>query len=209
MTSVTLGMLASAGTVDAVAAALVAHTVKTLVVDPVMVSTSGSQLLPSEALDALRTKLLPMATILTPNLPEARLLLADSGHAFITVEKVSDLEDIARLVRNAGPEWVLVKGGHCPFRKDGVVAKSPEEKEIVVDMLCGGDEVVRIETPYHESRNTHGTGCSLACEMSLAVYCRTGVHLLTLCSCDCFQPSHGHGRCAGSEGRLQICRGWY
>ncbi|KAK0623644.1 Phosphomethylpyrimidine kinase-domain-containing protein [Immersiella caudata] len=156
------GMLASAGTVDAVAAALEAHKVKTLVLDPVMVATSGSQLLPSEALDALRTKLLPMATVLTPNLPEARLLLADSGHAFIPVEKVSDLEDIAQLVRNAGPKWVLVKGGHCPFRRDGVIAKSPEEKEIVVDVLCGADEVVRIETPYHESRNTHGTGCSLA-----------------------------------------------
>ncbi|KAK0646694.1 Phosphomethylpyrimidine kinase-domain-containing protein [Cercophora newfieldiana] len=157
------GMLASAGTVDAVAAALEAHKVKTLVVDPVMVSTSGSQLLPSAALDALRSRLLPMATILTPNLPEARLLLADSGHGFVPVEKISDLEYIAQLVRNTGPKWVLIKGGHCPFRKDGTVAKSPAEKEIVVDVLYGGgDELFRIETPYHESRNTHGTGCSLA-----------------------------------------------
>ena len=170
MITLTQGMLASAGTVDAVAAALEAHKVKTLVLDPVMVATSGSQLLPSEALAALRSKLLPMATVLTPNLPEARLLLADSGHAFIPVEKVSDLEEIAQLVRNTGPKWVLVKGGHCPFRKDGVVAKSPEEKEIVVDVLCGADEVVRIETPYHESRNTHGTGCSLACELSSETY---------------------------------------
>jgi len=100
-----------------------------------------------------------MATILTPNIPEARLLLADAGYGHVPVEKISDLVFIAQLVRATGPQWVLIKGGHCPFRKDGTLAKSPEEKEIVVDVLYGGGEqFFRIETPYHETQHTHGTG---------------------------------------------------
>jgi len=114
-----------------------------------------------------------MATILTPNIPEARLLLADAGYGHVPVEKISDLVFIAQLVRATGPQWVLIKGGHCPFRKDGTLAKSPEEKEIVVDVLYGGGEqFFRIETPYHETQHTHGTGCSLACKSCLQAMCR-------------------------------------
>lgn len=133
-----------------------------------MVATSGSQLLPAEALKSLREKLLPRATVLTPNIPEARLLLADAGQGDAPINRVEDLEVIGRAVHALGPRWVLVKGGHCPFRRDGAMAKMPSEKEIVVDVLVGGGdhevEVIRVETPYYESRNTHGTGCSLACK---------------------------------------------
>ncbi|KXX79814.1 putative hydroxymethylpyrimidine/phosphomethylpyrimidine kinase 2 [Madurella mycetomatis] len=180
------GMLASAGTIETIADALEAHNVQTLVVDPVcflltpslppvdayyglpkvMISTTGAQLLPPQALRVLRDRLLPLATILTPNIPEARLLLADAGRRHFPVECADDLEAMAKeMVRALGVKWVLVKGGHCPFRRgDGKVA-GDGEGEIVVDVLAGGDngdEVVRVQTDFCRSRNTHGTGCSLA-----------------------------------------------
>ena len=135
-----------------------------------MVATTGASLLPSEALKALRTSLLPLTTVLTPNAPEARLLLADAGYGHITIDSIADLETIAKTVQSLGPEWVLVKGGHCPFRRDGAAAKTAEEKQIVVDVLYGHGRAVHIETPYQESRNTHGTGCSLACKPSGLVH---------------------------------------
>jgi hydroxymethylpyrimidine kinase/phosphomethylpyrimidine kinase len=101
--------------------------------------------------------------------PEAKLLLANAnangdGEEPPDVRNVEDLEDFARRLRALGPKWVLVKGGHVPFRRDGAAATAPEQREMVVDILLGpdGGEVTRIETPYIESSNTHGTGCSLA-----------------------------------------------
>ncbi|KAK4138159.1 hypothetical protein BT67DRAFT_437510 [Trichocladium antarcticum] len=128
------------------------------------------------ALDMLRTRLVPRATILTPNIPEAVCLLrtddpannSNIGAAPIgSVETADDLETMARAVRRLGPKWVLVKGGHCPFRRDGTRARTDAEKEVVVDVLVGGERpeeevVVRVETGYCRSRHTHGTGCSLA-----------------------------------------------
>lgn len=138
----------------------------------VMIATTGAQLLPPDAVRVLRDRLLPRATVLTPNLPEARLLLSGSGAEPGDVECVDDLERIARALRALGPRWVLVKGGHCPFRRaDGKVARDAAEREVVVDVLVGGDGdgeeevVLRVETAYCDSRNTHGTGCSLACEL--------------------------------------------
>ena len=132
-----------------------------------MVATTGAKLLPSEAIRALRERLLPQTTVLTPNIPEARLILEDSGQPHPSVGRVADLETLGRGLGGLGPRWVLVKGGHCPFTKDGVAARSEEDKEIVVDVLFGEEEPIRIETPYQSSMNTHGTGCSLACSSSL------------------------------------------
>ncbi|KHE84677.1 hypothetical protein GE21DRAFT_3978 [Neurospora crassa] len=170
------GMLASAGTIEAVAQALQDHKLKTLVIDPVMIATTGAELLPNSASRALCEKLLPIATILTPNVPEANKLLLETGHEERPVQSVADLEDIAIKVQKLGSKWVLVKGGHSPFRRDGTEAKTEDEMEIVVNVLVGpasgetkrdteGEEklqAVRIEMPYQRSRNTHGTGCSLA-----------------------------------------------
>lgn len=171
------GMLASAGTIDAVAQAIHDHKLKTLVVDPVMIATTGAELLPNSAAHALRKKLLPLATILTPNVPEANTLLLEAGYGQHPVQSVAELEAIALKVQKLGSKWVLVKGGHSPFRRDGTEARTEDEKEIVVNVLVGpaaadrtkrdaeGEEklqVVKIEMPYHRSRNTHGTGCSLA-----------------------------------------------
>ena len=158
-------MLASAGTIEEVADALMAHSLRNVVVDPVMVSTSGAELLPKEAVSVLRTVILPLTRVLTPNIPEAKLLLSDAGVEVPEINSVANMETIARLVQSLGPEWVLVKGGHVPFKADLTVAKDHEEMEVVVDVLCGDDGVYPIRSVYQTSRNTHGTGCSLACNL--------------------------------------------
>lgn len=137
-------------------------------VSKVMISTSGAQLLPLEAIRELSRHLLPLATIVTPNIPEALLILSenvDAAHAQRVVCSVADVEQLARQILGLGPKWVLVKGGHLPFRSDMTVAQTEEEKQVVVDVLVGPeDQVMRIESPYLASTSTHGTGCSLACE---------------------------------------------
>jgi len=137
-----------------------------------MVSTSGSQLLPLKAIRELRELLLPLTTILTPNVPEAKLLLSNAGIPVSDPHSLEDLIDIARKVYALGPKWVLVKGGHLPFQKDGkTVARKDEDREKVVDVLVGQEgAAVRIESAYQNSRNTHGTGCSLACKVSFALF---------------------------------------
>lgn len=132
-----------------------------------MVSTSGHQLLPAQAVRDLRDNLLPIAAIITPNVPEAMLLLSDSGKPATDAKNVEDLIDITKAVQSLGPKYVLVKGGHLPFKKDGTVAETAAEKEIMVDILYGDGIVTKIETLYQPSKNTHGTGCSLACELAL------------------------------------------
>lgn len=159
---VKIGMLTSARTIEVVAQALKDHKVDTLILDPVMVATTGAQLLPTKAVSELRTHLLPQTFMVTPNIPEALLLLANSGKEAINIQRVEDLEEIAQKVSELGPRWVLVKGGHVPFKKDGSVATNPEERHIVVNLLLGEGRATRIESPYIESKNTHGTGCSLA-----------------------------------------------
>ena len=131
-------------------------------------STSGSQLLAEKAVCKLRENLLPQATILTPNVPEAKLLLADAGRPVQDPQSVEDLIEIAKSVQSLGPRHVLVKGGHLPLKKDGTIAKTDEEKEIMVDILYGEGQVTRIETTYQNSKNTHGTGCSLACKSRIS-----------------------------------------
>ena len=195
LTNLNIGMLGSAEAIITIADALTYHKVSTVVIDPVryllplpsqqyflltlpqvMIATTGAQLLPPSTLHLLQTHLLPLATIVTPNVPEALRLLESAEHGGggappRDVRTADDLEAMARAIRALGPRWVLVKGGHCPFGRDGVVAEGEEGRERVVDVLVGeeGAEevVVRMETGYCRTRHTHGTGCSLACEFFL------------------------------------------
>ena len=128
-----------------------------------MVSTSGAQLLPENAVQTMIKELLPVTTILTPNLPEAKLLLKEAGAPFKEPTSVNDLVSLAQSVRNLGPEWVLLKGGHLPLTKDKLVPTAEADRHVVLNVLCGASETHLLETPYLDSRNTHGTGCSLAC----------------------------------------------
>lgn len=131
-----------------------------------MVSTSGSQLLPQEAVKTMRDLILPLTTILTPNYDESRLLLQDASVKYAKVEDIEGLKQMAKAVQTLGPEYVLLKGGHMPLTKARMTPTSEDdEKHVVVDVLVNpnGDTEV-FETEYIDSRQTHGTGCSLACE---------------------------------------------
>lgn len=205
------GMLASAATVQTVAAALAERPDIPLVLDPVMVSTSGAALLPPEALRVLREELLGRATVVTPNLPEARLLLADAGVGFLGCGSVEEVVEMAWAVRGLakggeGRTWVLLKGGHCPRRRDGREARREGEREVVVDVLVGpGGEVWRFETPWWEGTSTHGTGCSLACELWMGG--GGGVFADIWDSCDCVEYGQGDGGSGGGTGGVSVCRG--
>jgi len=156
------GMLATADIVDAVTAALRAGASATeqwrrlLVVDPVMVSTSGHVLLEKDAIESVKSKLFPLASIVTPNLPEARLLL---GRDDIT--SVEAMESVAKELAAMGPEWVLVKGGHM---SEVVEGNSVVAADTLTDVLCNGrtGECVRFTSPRIATSHTHGTGCTLA-----------------------------------------------
>ncbi|OAA57249.1 Phosphomethylpyrimidine kinase type-1 [Cordyceps fumosorosea ARSEF 2679] len=170
------GMLGSAETIDVLADMIDKHRLTTVVVDPVMVSTSGAELLPRDAVRHLVARLLPRATLLTPNVPEARLLLTETGpHGDVGEEGVRGVEDLERLAgrirAELGPRWVLLKGGHVPLRAadlTAAAAASDEEEEeegdlVVVDVLVGPEGATeRVQSAFQRSTSTHGTGCSLA-----------------------------------------------
>jgi hydroxymethylpyrimidine kinase/phosphomethylpyrimidine kinase len=134
------GMLATPDIVKAVAEELKRFKVDLLVVDPVMVAKSGDALLSEEARETLKEILFPMATLVTPNLPEASLL---SG---FPVQDLESMKEAARAIRDMGPKYVLIKGGHL-------------EKE-ALDLLFDGQKFEAYEAPRLPSRNTHGTGCT-------------------------------------------------
>ena len=136
------GMLGTAAIVESVAAGLRARPVARLVVDPVMAATSGHALLEPDALHALTVSLLPLALVVTPNLPEAEAL------AGMPVSSRTDMEEAARRIHRLGPRHVLVKGGHL--------------KGDAVDLLYNGREFTAFQAPRIESDNTHGTGCTFS-----------------------------------------------
>ena len=131
----------------------------------VIVATSGARLLPHGAVKTLIEELLPLTTILTPNIPEAQLLLNSAGIHSSEIRTLDDLVAMAKAVRNLGPQYVLLKGGHLPLTKDRVVPTKDEEKHVVVDILYDGESITLFESDFIVSKNTHGTGCSLACTL--------------------------------------------
>ncbi|RPA78069.1 hypothetical protein BJ508DRAFT_416700 [Ascobolus immersus RN42] len=155
------GMLPNAKIIELVARKIQQHGITMTVIDPVMISTSGHDLIPASAIDTLINTLLPQTYLLTPNVPEALRLLGtpDTDSQPHTLE---GLEQLAKSVQGLGPRWVLLKGGHAPLTKGLTTAQTEEEREVVVDILTNGKEVHLFRTPYVKTSNTHGTGCSLA-----------------------------------------------
>jgi hydroxymethylpyrimidine/phosphomethylpyrimidine kinase len=138
--AVKVGMLGTAPTIEAVARALTdLRTPESVpvVLDPVMVAESGAELLEPEARTILIETLLPLATVVTPNIPEARVLTGLGPDA--------DQRALALAIRDLGPEWVIVTGGHS---------------EGLMDVLVGPDEVIEIEGDRHETDASHGSGCT-------------------------------------------------
>jgi hydroxymethylpyrimidine/phosphomethylpyrimidine kinase len=158
--AVKLGMLAEARVIHAVADALERYKPSHIVLDPVMVATSGARLLEPDALDALRNRLLPLATLITPNLPEAELLL-DAP----ILDQAAMHEACDQLLRK-GARAVLLKGGHLPGTND------------VVDLLADDSGVRAFQHPRLQME-AHGTGCTLASAVA-ANLCR-GLSLAEAC----------------------------
>jgi hydroxymethylpyrimidine/phosphomethylpyrimidine kinase len=141
--AVKVGMLGNAAAIEAVAAGIERHRARNIVLDPVMAATSGEKLLRADAIDALR-KLIAWTNVLTPNLPEAAALL-DVPVARDELE----MRRQARTLLALGPGAVLIKGGHG----DG-----PES----IDLLVEADGCSHFAAPRVDTRNTHGTGCTLS-----------------------------------------------
>jgi hydroxymethylpyrimidine/phosphomethylpyrimidine kinase len=138
------GMLSSEAIIEVVADRLVRWSARPLVVDPVMISKSGYKLLRDEAIAALKQRILPLATLVTPNAHEAALL------AGIEVRTPADAIEAARRIMDLGPEAVLVKGGHLDTMGQAI------------DIFFDGEHFQTFSSPIIETRHTHGTGCTYA-----------------------------------------------
>lgn len=180
-----VGMLANAELVFTVAAGLRRHGVRRLVVDPVMVSKSGHHLLQPDAVDALRREILPLAEVLTPNLPEAGVLL---GRA--EPRSIAEMRTAARDLHKFGPRYVLLKGGHL----DG---------DESIDILDDGVSQIELRSPRIATLNTHGTGCTLSAAIAAllpqrastveAVSDAKAYLTAAIAAADLLSVGHGHG----------------
>lgn len=131
-----------------------------------MVATTGSQLLPVDAVKTLLENLLPVTFLLTPNIAEALLLLRTAGREVSEPQALEDLVNITKSVLSLGPKYVLLKGGHLPLTRSMRKAKNEKESTFVVNILQGHNETIILQSGFLASKNTHGTGCSLACKFS-------------------------------------------
>ena len=148
--SVKIGMVSSAGIIEAIAEKLKKYKPQNIVVDPVMISTSGNRLLNDDAMDALMTKLLPLATIITPNIPEAECITN------LSIKTKQDMQEAAEKLSEQYDGYILLKGGHLEHSADDLLYHRGE-----ATWFSG----IRIHNP-----NTHGTGCTLssaiACQLA-------------------------------------------
>ncbi|MBP2666791.1 MAG: phosphomethylpyrimidine kinase [Firmicutes bacterium] len=140
--AVKVGMVSQPDTIRVIAAGLKKYVPELIVVDPVMISKSGYHLLQPDAEAVLISELLPLATVVTPNIPEAEVLTG------LSIETLADMEAAARAIHAMGPKNVLLKGGH--------------RTEDATDILFDGHHFVRFEAPRVLTQNTHGTGCTLS-----------------------------------------------
>jgi hydroxymethylpyrimidine/phosphomethylpyrimidine kinase len=141
--AVKVGMLANAAIVEAVAAAIRALDLPQVVVDPVMIAKGGDRLLDADAVTAMKSELLTIAHVVTPNIPEAEVL------ADMSIHSVEDMRKAGERILRSGPRVVLVKGGHLD---------SPD----AVDVACTETGVFELRRPRILTRHTHGTGCTLS-----------------------------------------------
>ena len=183
--AVKIGMVAHPPVIDAIVAGLKRWSPRHIVLDPVMVATSGDRLLAAEAVDALRTKLIPLASVITPNLPEAADLLGE-----VVAKDEAAVEQQGRRLLSLGCESVLIKGGH------GTGAES-------TDYLIDSSGVIALAARRAATKNTHGTGCSLSSaiaaglakgeDMASAVRHAKAWVSAAIAEADRFSVGHGHG----------------
>jgi hydroxymethylpyrimidine/phosphomethylpyrimidine kinase len=183
--SVKIGMVAQRAVIDAIAAGLARWSPKHVVLDPVMVATSGDRLLAPDAIEALRVKLIPRAALITPNLPEAAALLDEP----VAASQIQ-IESQSKRLLAMGCGAVLIKGGH------GQGAES-------IDYFVTKDGVIALPAPRIATKNTHGTGCSLS--SAIAAGLANGKNLeaavrsakvwigAAIAAADRLNVGHGHG----------------
>jgi hydroxymethylpyrimidine/phosphomethylpyrimidine kinase len=147
------GMLLTAEVIEIVAAKVLQYQLRNLILDPVIASSSGTALLRSNALDALRRLLLPLSLLITPNLDEARILTSRK------IETTEDMEEAALQIHGMGASFILIKGGHL---KGG----------LATDVLFDGNQFIHLDARRIETRDTHGTGCVLSA--AIAAYVAKG-----------------------------------
>ena len=150
------GMLATTEIIEAVAERIARHCVGTLVVDPVMVATSGARLIEDEALSAMKDSLLPLALVVTPNVPEAEALSA------VDITSDAAIESAARAIHGLGARFVLIKGGHL--------------EGDATDLLFDGTDFARFTSRRIGERKVHGTGCTLSAAIVAGLARGLGVH---------------------------------
>jgi hydroxymethylpyrimidine/phosphomethylpyrimidine kinase len=183
--AVKIGMVAQLATIDAIVAGLKRWSPGPIVLDPVMVATSGDRLLAADAVEGLRTKLIPLASLLTPNLPEAAALLDEEVAA-----SAAATESQGKRLLALGCRAVLIKGGH------GQGAES-------TDYFFGANCVIALTAPRIATKNTHGTGCSLSSaiaaglakgeDMETAVRHAKAWVSAAIAAADRLGVGHGHG----------------
>ena len=183
--AVKIGMVAQPSTIDAIAAGLMRWSPKHIVLDPVMVATSGDRLLAMDAVEALRSRLIPRASLITPNLPEAAVLLDEP----VAVGEAA-IESQGRRLLAMGCQAVLIKGGHG----EGVES---------IDYLVSPSGTITLAAPRIATKNTHGTGCSLSsaiaaglakgADMETAVRNAKAWISAAIAAADRFSVGYGHG----------------
>jgi hydroxymethylpyrimidine/phosphomethylpyrimidine kinase len=155
ISAVKTGMLGQAANVQVVAEKLAKHGQDNLVLDPVMIAKSGDALLNKEATGLLRDALIPLARVLTPNLPEAGALLDERGPETIK-EMTRSCERLHRLLKQEENRWILLKGGHLPGGE-------------LIDLLYDGDRMIELRAERFDTRHTHGTGCALSAAITALI----------------------------------------
>ncbi|MGD0022122.1 MAG: bifunctional hydroxymethylpyrimidine kinase/phosphomethylpyrimidine kinase [Smithellaceae bacterium] len=151
--AVKTGMLLTAGVVQIVAKKIKEYNISKVVIDPVMMAKGGRSLMQDKALEAIVKKLLPLAFVVTPNIPEAERLTRSK------IKSVDEIKRAAVLIHKLGAKNVLIKGGHLPGAKQSGA----------VDILYDGDKYYEFSAPWIDTRNTHGTGCTFASALAAEI----------------------------------------
>lgn len=184
--AIKIGMLGEASAVDAVADVLGEYCSPSVVIDPVMLSKSGNALLHPDALVLMKKRLFPLATVFTPNLPEAAALTGFPEPACL-----SDMYQILEPLHELGVPWVLLKGGHLPA------------EEQAIDLLSDGRRVFEFRADRFITQNTHGTGCTLSSAVAAGLAKGLGVEAsvraaknyitVAIAAADSLAVGSGHG----------------
>ena len=175
------GMLSSSAIIDAVASAIEDFDLRNLVVDPVMVAKGGTRLLHEDAVEALRTRLLPLAAVVTPNLPEAEVLLGRR------IESLEERRQAARDLVAMGARAAVVKGGHA--------------QGDATDVFCDASHLVELPAPRIATANTHGSGCAFSAAIAAGLAkgsgpldaVRDAKRFITAAIAESIEIGHGHG----------------